>query len=55
MVPIWLQIPLAVALAILAWISGMDTMGNPMETWLLWAAAVFVGGHLAMRLVARAR
>ena len=55
MVPIWLQLPLVVALAILAWISGMDAMGNPMQTWLLWGAAAFVGAHLVMRLVARAR
>jgi hypothetical protein len=55
MLPIWLQLPLVLALAILSWISGMDVTGNPIETSLLWAATAFVGGHLVVRLLPRAR
>jgi hypothetical protein len=55
MIPIWLQVLLVFGLALIAWISGMDTTGNPTETSLLWAASALTAGHLVFRLLPRAR
>jgi hypothetical protein len=55
MIPIWLQLPLVFALALISWISGMDATGSPTETSLLWAATAIVAGHLVFRLLPRAR
>jgi hypothetical protein len=55
MIPIWLQLPLVFALALVSWISAMDATGNPTETSLLWAATAFAAGHLVFRLLPRAR
>jgi hypothetical protein len=55
MFPIWLQLLLVFALALVAWISGMDATGNPTETSLLWAATAVTAGQLVFRLLPRAR
>lgn len=54
-IPVWLQFPVVVALALASWISGLDETGNPGEAYLLWAATAIAGGLLMMRLVVRAR
>jgi Flp pilus assembly protein protease CpaA len=55
MIPIWLHVPLVLVLALVSWISGMDTTGNPTETSLLWAATALAAGQLVFRLRPRAR
>ena len=52
---LWLQLPIVVFLALAAWISGIDTTGDPTVTWWLWAATVFAGSFFMIRLVLRAR
>jgi hypothetical protein len=54
-IPIWLQIPIVLGLALAAWISGMDANGSPVETSLLWGAATLAGAHLLIRLLAPSR
>jgi uncharacterized membrane protein YedE/YeeE len=39
----WVLLPIVVVLAILSWISGMDTTGDASTTWFLWAATVIAG------------
>jgi hypothetical protein len=36
----WLLLPIVIVLAISAWISGMDPIGDASTTWLLWTATV---------------
>lgn len=49
----WLLLPIVVVLAISAWISGMDSTGDPSTTWLLWAATAAAGAVLLIRLLLR--
>ena len=42
----WLLLPIMIALAISAWISGMDPIGDAATTWLLWAATVTAASFL---------
>ena len=42
----WLLLPIIVVLAISAWISGMDPIGDSSTTWLLWAATLTAASFL---------
>jgi hypothetical protein len=55
MLQLWLQFALVVALALLAWICGLDTNGAPAETASLWGAAALVGANLLYRFLVRSR
>jgi hypothetical protein len=55
MIPIWLQLPMVLGLALAAWICGMDANGSAVETSLLWGGAALAGGHLLIRLLASSR
>lgn len=54
MIPLWLQIPIVLALAIASWISSLDTTGNPGDAMLLWMATAVAGVLLAFKLLAGA-
>lgn len=51
----WLQFTLVLALALAAWICGLDANGAPVEAAWLWAAATLAGAHLAYRSLLRPR
>ena len=53
-IPLWLQIPIVLALAIASWISSLDTTGNPGDAMLLWMATAVAGVLLAFKLLAGA-
>jgi FtsH-binding integral membrane protein len=53
-IPLWLQIPIVLALAIASWITSLDTTGDPGDTMLLWMATAVAGVLLAFRLLAYA-
>lgn len=52
---LWLHFTLVAALALLAWICGLDTNGAALEAALLWGAAALVGAPLVRRFVFPAR
>jgi hypothetical protein len=49
----WLQLPFVVLLALAAWISGIDSTGDPTVTWWLWAATAVAGSFFMLRLLLR--
>jgi hypothetical protein len=51
----WLQLALALGLALAAWITGMDTTGSSAVSSTLWAAAAITGAHLLFRLLTGTR
>lgn len=54
-IPLWLLLPVVLALALASWISALDTAtGDPSEALLLWGATVVAGALLAFKLLARA-
>lgn len=53
MIPLWLQIPIVLVLAIASWISSLDTTGDPSDAMLLWMATAVAGVLLAFKLLAR--
>jgi hypothetical protein len=53
--PLWLHVTLAAALALLAWICGLDANSAALEAASLWGAAALVGAPLVRRLVFSAR
>jgi hypothetical protein len=56
MMPLWLQFSLVGALALLAWICGLDTTtAAPVEAAWLWGAVALAGAPLVYRFVLRAR
>jgi hypothetical protein len=52
---LWLQLPLVLGLALVSWISGMDSTGTATQTYFLWAATALTGAFFAFRLLLRAR
>ena len=55
MMQLWLQVTLFAALALLAWICGLDTTGAAVEAAWLWGAAALAGAPLVYRFALRAR
>jgi hypothetical protein len=51
----WLQFTFVLALALIAWISAIDTTGSPGLAPWLWAATALAGAHLVYRFLVRAR
>ena len=47
----WLLLPTAVALAVCAWISGLDTTGDASTTVLLWLATLTAATFLLISLL----
>jgi hypothetical protein len=52
---VWLHFTLVAALALLAWICGLDSNGASLEAVLLWGVAALVGAPLVLRIVFPAR
>lgn len=48
----WLLLPVVVVLAVLSWISGMDTTGDTSTTWLLWGATTITATFLGFSVLA---
>jgi hypothetical protein len=52
---LWLHFTLVVALALVAWICGLDATGARLESAWLWGAVALAGAPVVYRLVHRAR
>jgi hypothetical protein len=51
MMRLWLQFTLVVALALLAWICGLDTTGASLQSASLWGAVALAGVPVVYRLL----
>ena len=51
----WLLLPLVLVLALGAWISGLDTTGDPGVTWLLGAGAFAAASVVLISFLLRRR
>ena len=51
----WLRFTLVLALALAAWICGLDSNGAPVEAAWLWAATAMAAAHLVYRSLLGAR
>jgi hypothetical protein len=49
--PLWVSIPLVVALWFSSWISGLDTTGDRAEAYLIWIVTAVASLLLVLRLV----
>jgi hypothetical protein len=49
--PLWVSIPLVVALWFSSWISGLDTTGDRAEAYVIWIVTAVASALLVVRLV----
>jgi hypothetical protein len=49
--PLWISIPLVAALWFSSWISGLDTTGDRLETYVIWIVTAVASVLLLLRLV----
>jgi hypothetical protein len=49
--PLWVSIPVVVALWFSSWISGLDTTGDRAEAYVIWIVTAVASALLVARLV----
>lgn len=49
--PLWVSIPVVVALWFSSWISGLDTTGDRAEAYVIWIVTAVASALLVVRLV----
>jgi hypothetical protein len=49
--PLWVSIPVVVALWFSSWISGLDTTGDRAEAYVMWIVTAVASALLVVRLV----
>ena len=49
--PLWVSIPVVVALWFSSWISGLDTTGDRAEAYVIWIVTAVASALLVLRLV----
>lgn len=55
MMQLWLQFTVVVALALVAWICGLDATAATLDSAWLWGAVALAGAPVVYQLVHRAR